>query len=378
MLKKILSIALALIIAVGLIIGVVKLREMRTAKFDALPKAADPPWALHLASVQQDTFIRSFPVLAKLIGSTEITVSSQISGIITKMGPREGIKVKKGQLLAQIDVRDLIEQRAGLVAQRKAAEAEVKRAKSEYQRRKKLYTKKLISKEIVETKRTAVIAAKEQVKSLVQQIASLDVRIGYSKIYSPRTALIAARLTETGDVAQPGKPLYRLTVESGARLQVKLPQAILEKVHRGTKVLLKHGKKHASVHINRIFPILDAHALGTAEADLSRMSFNLPSGARISAKVVLEQVKHALIVPRQSVIKTATGKRGFLFKAVQTKDKKWYLKRIHVRIRLDASDHFAIATKRLRAGDKVVVAHHSMLLHLKDGDPLYIEAEPLS
>ncbi|KHD06967.1 hypothetical protein PN36_30320 [Candidatus Thiomargarita nelsonii] len=110
-LKKILSIALALIIAVGLIIGVVKLRQIRTAKFDALPKADRLPWALHLATVQQDTLTRSFPVLAKLIGSTEITVSSQVSGIIEKMGPREGIKVKKGQLLAQIDVRDLIEQR---------------------------------------------------------------------------------------------------------------------------------------------------------------------------------------------------------------------------------------------------------------------------
>ncbi len=376
MLKKILSIALALIIAIGLIIGVVKLREMRTAKFEALPKAATPPWALHLANVQQNTLTRSFPVLAKLIGSTEITVSSQVSGIITKMGPREGIKVKKGQLLAQIDVRDLIEQRSGLVAQRKAAEAEVKRAKSEYQRRKKLYSKKLISKEIVEAKRTALIAAREQVKSLIQQIATLDVRIGYGKIYAPRTAIIAARLTETGDVAQPGKALYSLTVNSGARLQVKLPQVILEKVHSGTKVLLEHGKQHASVKINRIFPILDAHALGTAEADLRRMSFHLPSGARISAKVVLQQVKHALIVPRQSVIKTAKG--GFLFKAVQTKDKKWHLKRIHVRIRLDASDYFAIATNRLRPGDKVVVAHSSMLLHLKDGDPLYVEAEPLS
>jgi RND family efflux transporter MFP subunit len=375
MLKKILSFALALIIAAGLIIGVVKLREMRTAKFDALPEAVRPPWALHLTSVKQDTLIRSFPVLAKLIGSTEITVSSQVSGIITKMGPREGIKVKKGQLLAKVDVRDLIEQRAGLVAQRKAAEAEVKRAKSEYKRRKKLYKKKLISKEIVESKYTAVLATQEQVKSLIQQIATLDVRIGYGKIYAPRTALIAARLTETGDVAQPGKPLYRLTVESGARLQVKLPQVILEKVHRGTKVLLKHGKQQASVRINRIFPILDNHALGTAEADLTRMSFHLPSGARISAKVVLEQARHALIVPRQSVIKTAKG--GFLFKAVQKQDKKWYLKRIHVRIRLDASDYFAIATNKLRVRDKVVVAHRSMLLHLKDGDPLYIEAEPL-
>ena len=375
-LKKILSIALALLIAVALIIGVVKLREMRTAKFDALPKADKPPWALHLATVQQHQLSKSFPVLAKLIGSTEITVSSQISGIITKMGPREGIQVKKGQLLAKIDVRDLIEQRAGLVAQRKAAEAEVKRTQSEYQRRKKLYARKLIAKEVVESKRTAAEAAKEQVKSLIQQIATLDVRIGYSKIYSPRTAIIAARLTETGDVAQPGKPLYRLTVDSGARLQVKLPQSILEQVHRGTIVLLKHGKQQASIRINRIFPILDAHALGTAEADLPRMSFHLPSGARISAKVVLEQVKGALIVPRQSVIKTAKG--GFLFKAVQTKDKKWHLKRIHVRIRLDASDNLAIATNGLRAGDKVVVAHRSMLLHLKDGDPLYIEAEPLS
>jgi RND family efflux transporter MFP subunit len=373
MLKKSLSIALALIVALGLIIGVVKLRQIRTAKFDALPQAARPPWALHLASVQQDTLTRSFPVLAKLIGSTEITVSSQVSGIIKKMGPREGIKVKKGQLLAQIDVRDLIEQRAGLVAQRKAADAEVKRTQNEYERRRKLTAKGLTSKELLESKRTAAFAAQEQVKSLTQQIATLDVRIGYGKIYAPQTALIAARLTEPGEVAQLGKPLYRLTVESGARMQVKLPQTILEKVHKGTTVLLKHGEQQASIHINRVFPVLDTHALGTAEADLPAMSFHLPSGARISAKVVLEQIKNALIVPRQSVIKTAQG--GFLFKAVQTPNKKWHLKRIPVTIRLDASNHLAVATNALQAGDQVVIAHHSMLLHLKDGDPLYIEAE---
>lgn len=53
-----------------------------------------------------------------------VTISSRVSGWITELPVIEGDRVKKGQLLAQIDARDMILQRDVLVARLKAIEAQ--------------------------------------------------------------------------------------------------------------------------------------------------------------------------------------------------------------------------------------------------------------
>src|SRR5688572_26648553 len=53
-----------------------------------------------------------------------VTVSSRVSGWITELPVIEGDRVKKGQLLAQIDARDMILQRDVLLARLKAIEGQ--------------------------------------------------------------------------------------------------------------------------------------------------------------------------------------------------------------------------------------------------------------
>lgn len=69
-----------------------------------------------------------------MTGSTDITSSSQLSGLIEAMGPREGIKVQRDDVLARISMADLQHQREGLAAQHEAAVADQKRAHDEYAR----------------------------------------------------------------------------------------------------------------------------------------------------------------------------------------------------------------------------------------------------
>ncbi len=68
-------------------------------------------------------------------------------------------------------------------------------------------------------------------------------RIGYGEVKAPVQAVVAARLAEPGDAVQPGTPLYRLNVDSAARLRVTLPQEVLSQVQPGTPVILHHGDR---------------------------------------------------------------------------------------------------------------------------------------
>lgn len=351
-------------VVVAISVGAVALRKQRMADVVALPGMGETPWALHVDTVREGRLTRGFPALATLSGSTEITVSSQISGQIEAMGPREGVKVNQGDVLARISAAEIEQQRAGLLAQRDAALAERKRTRDEYQRQQQLKAKGLTTQELVEAKHAASIAAARQVANLEKQISALDVRIGYGTVYAPRDALVAARLMEPGDVAQPGKPLYRLTVDTAARLRVDLPQGILEQVAVGSEVELVHGSQQQSVQLTRIFPQLDTRALGAVEADLAQMPFGLASGSRIPARVVLDSRADALIVPHAAVVRT--GQQGFLF-TLSGDDDQQRLKRVAVQIDLDARDGLAVSGD-LRAGDAVVVAHQSVLMQLRDGD----------
>ncbi len=361
-----------ILLALALAIGAVLLRKHRMAQVESLAKVDVTPWALHTTEIKQDGLSRKFLALATLSGSTEITISSQISGEINSMGPREGLKVNKGELLATLSIKELMEQRAGLKAQLQAAEADLSRTEDEFHRQQQLIKKHLTSKELFESKKTAALSAQKQVNNLQRQIAAQDVRIGYGHIYAPVDAMVSARLSEPGDIAMPGKPLYKLTVDSASRIQVKLPQQILEQVHPGTELIISYGSQQEKIQLSRIFPALDDHALGTAEADLHTMPFGLPSGARIPAQVILQSVENALVIPHQSIVLTGSqvpAKKGFVFKIVN-KNGQYFLQRLVVTIDLNAHKAMAIKSNDLHVGDQLVVAHESVLLQLQDNDPV--------
>lgn len=379
--KKHLITLLIIILVVALAVGAVLLRKQRMSAVEDLPVVGDIPWALHTIDLHEGRLTRGFPALAMLSGSTEITISSQLSGAIESMGPREGVVVHKGDVLARISVAELQQQRAGLEAQRQAALAERKRTHDELRRQKQLKTKGLTTQELVDAKRAAAIAARKQVANLDKQMAAMDVRIGYGTVYAPRDAVVAARLMEVGDVAQPGKPLYRLTVDSAARLRVSLPQQILEQVHAGTEVVLEHGSHMQEVKLSRIFPALDSHALGAAEADLAAMPFDLPSGARIPARVILQAMDHVLVIPHRAIVRMVAVKggdadgtgQGFVF-TIDRQSGKPRLRRVVVKILMDANHGLAVEGD-IRAGDQIVVAHQSVLMQLRDGDAVMVPAD---
>ncbi len=364
--RKVLLTLLVILVLLAAVAAGIKIRHKRAAQLAQMPPPEPAPWALHVAPVARGSLQRTFPTLAELSASQQITLRAQVAGTILEMGPREGVAVKPGQRLARIDVRELLEQKASLEAQLAAARAEVERARDEYRRHQKLKEKGLTSDEALQARRTAWVAAKEKVRSLQRQISALEVRIGYGEVQAPVAAVIAARLAEPGDAAQPGTPLYRLSVDSAARLKVTLPQEILSQIHPGTRVILRHGDKQLSVTLDRIFPALDARALGSAEADLEGLPFGLPSGARIPAEVVLASVENALEVPLEALVRTGRG-QAWLF---QVKDER--LHKVPVTVLLEG-DRLAAVRGDLDPGAPVVVAHRSVLLQLADGDPVVTE-----
>ncbi len=369
--NKLLTVIL-IILAVVIVIGLVMLRKHRIAALDEIPAPQQTAWAVNSATVTKGSVSQGFSALAEIQSSNSTRILPQVSATILKMGPREGGTVKKGDLLAQLDTREQQANLAALNSQLAAARADAKRSRDEAVRESRLAKEGGSSTAAVEKWRTAAKAARARADAIANQIEALQIKIGYCNITAPIDAKIAQRMAEPGDVALPGKPIYILSADHGGRVAIPVPMEVLEKARVGGSVILRHEDKVMKAEISRIDPTLDKHAMGHIEIDLDDRPFGLPEGYRIPARVISQRREDALVIPANALVADKQAGRGHVFR-IETRDDKQTVKRIPVDILLKGAEGVAVSGD-IKPGDKLVEAHESVLLRLRDGDPVQIGA----
>ncbi|MGC1455648.1 MAG: efflux RND transporter periplasmic adaptor subunit [Nitrospirota bacterium] len=143
---------------------------------------------------------------------TTVQVGTQVSGTIKTLYVDFNSRVKKGQLIAQIDPSTFESQVQQAKANLLSAEANLEKAetalvndKKTFERNKELLSKKLISQSDLDTAETNYQSDKAQVASAKAQIeqakASLDLsqqNLAYTKIVSPVDGVVISRAVDVG------------------------------------------------------------------------------------------------------------------------------------------------------------------------------------
>jgi membrane fusion protein (multidrug efflux system) len=160
-----------------------------------------------------------------LPGTTEawkdVQVAADTAGRIEWIGPREGERVNKGDLLVKIDV-------SALKAALDHAEAQFKLADDLYQRRRRLFERKIIAKEELdqsETQRTLAVTDYAQIKVKYDQ--------GFPK--SPISGIINHLYIDAGEFIDTGKPLADIVNIDRIKINVRVPELDIRFVLEGQK-----------------------------------------------------------------------------------------------------------------------------------------------
>jgi RND family efflux transporter MFP subunit len=368
--KRFLMYLFALLVLTTLVVGGLKLRQQRLQDLAQVAPPTPAPWAVHVVTVSRGRATAGFPALALVKGDKEVGIAPRLGGIILAMGPREGETAGEGDLLARIDTRELEDKLASLQAQRQAAVADAERKGRDAQRAGELLKEKSISESQVDEQRAAARAAREQVRSLEKQIAAEQTRLGYARITAPFAGVISARLADPGDLAAVGKPIYRLVATDGGRLEVRLPAEVLARVHPGTEVVLEQGNKALSLKADRVFPNLDERSLGRLEIDVPKLPFDAVPGALLRARVTTDAAADALLVPADSILPSRDREHSRVLRL--SSEQPTRIQSVPATIRLRAAEGVAVEGE-LTAGDRLVSAHETTLLRLRDGDPVRTE-----
>jgi len=368
--KRALLYLVSLLCIVALVGGGLILRHQRQQALTHAEPPVATPWAVHTGTVTQGRATAGFPALALIKGAREVGIAPRLGGIILEMGPREGQVVSEGELLARIDTRELEDQMASLQAQRQAAIADADRKARDARRGEELLKDKSISESQVDQLRAEARTAREQARSLAKQIAAEETRLGYARISAPFAGVISARLADPGDLAAVGKPIYRLVATGSGRLDVRLPAEVLTRVRPGTEVELSRGDDILNLHADRVFPSLDERALGRLEINVPELPFGTVPGALLRARVITDAIEDTLLVPADALIPGDDPGQGRVLRLSDEQPPR--IQSIPVTLRLRASEGIAV-DGGLKPGDRLVVAHETTLMRLRDGDTVRIE-----
>jgi HlyD family secretion protein len=167
-----------------------------------------------------------------------VTVSAKITGILEKLYADQGERVKKGQLLAELDAielraREMAAQAAKNRAQRDLARAQADMikaqanlglAQSNYQRDLEVFKPGYISKAAFDTTKAQLKVAESEVAATKAGVTALEATVkqaesethaaaalhNYTRILAPMDGLITVRKAEIGTTIAPGTPIFQM------------------------------------------------------------------------------------------------------------------------------------------------------------------------
>ncbi len=180
------------------------------------------PAAVRVQTVENKQRVATEEVVGTVRAKLHSIIEAKISGRIEQMLVVPGQNVKMGELLMQLDAREVPAQLDRALAVRQQAESDLKRATD-------LIQQKILSQSEYDNAqskfRVADAAAKEA-----------EAMLGYTKVIAPFDGVITRKYADVGDLAAPGKSLLEMEDARDLRLEADVPEAVISHLTLGDKL----------------------------------------------------------------------------------------------------------------------------------------------
>ena len=173
----------------------------------AKPVNGEKPIPVRTAAVEREDVQLSIHASGQVSSETEAKPSFKTGGVIARILVEEGALVKKGQLLATLDLTEIN-------AQVKQAGEAVAKSKRDLQRVKNLHADSVATLENVQDATTGLSVAEENLR-----MAKFNQ--GYSEIRSPISGKVIKKLLNQGEITGPGMPAFFILGTSASDWVIK-------------------------------------------------------------------------------------------------------------------------------------------------------------
>src|SRR5438445_2067705 len=325
-------------------------------------KEKEPVVSVQTTPAQRAPICKDISAEAVVYPLEQATVAPKISSTIKKFYVQRGARVKKGQLLAELENKDLsaaaestkgdFEQAdanyvttvdASLPQQIQKAQLDAVAAKSNfeaqqkvYESRKELFQQGAIPRKDLDSAEVAFLQARSQNEQAQKQLTDLqrvgkeqvlksaqgsrtsaegrmkgaEAQLSYSRILSPIDGVVTDRPLFEGDLATANQPI--LTVMNTSRLIAKahIPQsdAAVLKVGNPAELKIPGLDEPVKGRVSLVSPALDPGST-TIEVwvEASQPNGAVKPGMTVEVSMISKTAKDAVVVPTAAIFKNAEG-----------------------------------------------------------------------
>jgi RND family efflux transporter MFP subunit len=304
----------ALLAAVGL--GTYIVADGRTSKDGKAPagKRAGQARAVLIAAAPAEP--RTIEIYEEVVGSIENAadpkIGAEVAGRVTRVLGFTGMKVKRGELLAEIDAQDFEIQSRADTAEIKRLQALLQNQERIVARQQKLVAQGFISQNALDEALAQRTVLREQISAARARAESTGRSLGKTRVLAPIDGEIESQVVATGDYVKVGDPLFTLVGMSRMRAHLLFPENAANRIRPGLKVRLESPAAPGKAVETRIDEIKPTVSAGNRALD-AIVRFDSDDGAfrgggSVNARVVISVKENALMVPEQSVVLRPAGK----------------------------------------------------------------------
>jgi len=175
--------------------------------------------------VGKTDFARFIELQGSIEADDMVAASSETGGRLISVNAKEGQYVRKGQLIATVDLETINKQIAEL-------EKSLELAEEVYQRQKRLWDQN-IGTEI------SFLQAKNSKERLEKSLETVQHQLTKGNVYAPKSGVVEMVIAKSGEMAMPGSPIVQILNTSKVKVAADIPEKFLRDVRQGQMMTIK-------------------------------------------------------------------------------------------------------------------------------------------
>jgi len=276
-----------------------------------VPAKPAAPLAVQVARAKRGDATRSITLPAEVRAYQQATLYAKVGGYVKTIAVDKGDAVKEGALLADIEVPELIADRAKFAAELAVAQIEFKRVSEAHKKASDLVLPQ------------AVDNAKGRFDIAKANLERTDTLLSFAKITAPFAGTVTKRMVDpgafipaatSGSAAQ-NAALFMLMDFSKVRVQTAIPENEVPFIKNGlpVKVTVEELSGHPfDGAVTRYAQALDdATKTMLAEIELPNPQGELRPGMYAAARIIVERKPDALLIPSDALVVEKTRNSAF-------------------------------------------------------------------
>jgi membrane fusion protein (multidrug efflux system) len=317
---------------------------------------------VEVAKVESMTLVDETQAVGSLRSRQGVMLRPEVAGRVKQIFFNDGQRVRKGQLMVQLE--DQLQQ-----AQVAQARAELSIAEANHKRNQELVAQNFISQRSLDESAAALEVSRAKLSLAQATLQRLQV-------LAPFDGITGLKQINVGDYLKDGADMVNVEDIDAVLLDFRLPERFQAKVRAGQKAQLTvdalPGRPFSAI-VQAVDPLIEANGRSVGvRGCIDNRQQQLRPGMFARVNAVFGSRDNALVIPEEAII--PQGGRTFVVKVVQgDKPDVRVSERVAVKVGLRQPGKVEIV-EGLAAGDTVVTAGHQRLQ--KDGTAVRVVELP--